>query len=261
VRSLLRPVLGSGDNTRLFSFGVDPADRWSPAVARLNTDVWLYYMDRQSLVPRTTVLDGIDTAFDLDRAGWAPPGSTFEPDERRTSHFSELAARLRAASVRWVLAWEPVPEDQAIRRGEVQLAEMESPLRLYELRDPRPRVFWSEALPPRPGSQGDVRYERPDPHTILLTASSPPGLLVVSEGWNPAWRVYGPEGAVTPQQVDGRYLAFPTPGGARSYRLHYEPAWRTLALALSSLGLLLEGQLVVAGISRRSRASARAPSA
>jgi hypothetical protein len=58
---------------RWFSYGVaqSPPLHWSPAVAARNSDVWLFYMDRQALLPRTQVLDGLEGAFDVDRMGLA----------------------------------------------------------------------------------------------------------------------------------------------------------------------------------------------
>ena len=70
---------GAGANRRRLALlrvcaGNVPGLRWAEEVARRNSDVWLYYVDRQALVPRTHVIDGLVGAFDEDRAGWAPPG-------------------------------------------------------------------------------------------------------------------------------------------------------------------------------------------
>ena len=251
VRALLAKAEAGGE--RLFSFGVLGSDgvRWSPLVARLNSDVWLYYMDCQSLLPRTNVLAGLDAAFDEDRTGWAPAGSTLHATERRTSRFRELADRLRRASVRWVLSWAPLPGDLTIPRGEARLPEIENPLRLYELQGARPRAFWSEgpAESPVPDPRGSVTFERPDPHTILLHATSPPGLVVVTESFHPDWRVFilGDGGSPGPLRVDGGYLGFATPGGDRRYALRYQPSWRGTSLAMASSGLALAAALLLWG--------------
>ena len=80
-------------------------------MARQNSDVWLFYLDRQSLLARTHVLDGLEGAFDVDRMGVAPDGSTLSLAETRVERYPEIHERLRGANVRWVLAFHPLPED------------------------------------------------------------------------------------------------------------------------------------------------------
>ncbi len=248
VRSLVAPAAGS--NERWFSFGVAGSEaRWSPWVARINSDVWLYYMERQSLLPRTTVLDGFDAAFDEDRTGWEPPASTLHPAERRPTAFSTIVERLRLASVRWVVSWKPLPEDLVTLRGEARMPEMVDSLRLYELRGARPRAYWSPTgLAPDP--RGTVVYERPDPHQIWLRVSAPRGVVVVTEGYHRDWRAVGPEGTVPVSTAGDRYMGFSTPGGDRTYTLRFEPAWRGRSLALLGAGCAL---VAVLGLSRLNR--------
>ena len=83
VARLVAQVRTAGD-WRFFAYGGGnvPGLRWAEEVARRNSDVWLYYVDRQALVPRTHVIDGLFGAFDEDRAGWAPPGSALSARER-----------------------------------------------------------------------------------------------------------------------------------------------------------------------------------
>lgn len=243
VRSLVARTAGS--NERWFSFGVEGSGaRWSPWVARLNSDVWLYYMERQSLLPRSTVLDGLDAAFDEDRTGWAPPASTLHPTERRPAALPTIAERLRRASVRWVVSWKPLPEDLVTLEGEARMPEIVDPLRLYELRGARPRAFWSPTgLAPDP--RGTVVLERPDAHQIRLRVSSPPGLVVVTEGFHRDWRAAGPAGTLQLSRVDGRYMGFETAGGDHTYTLRFEPAWRGPSLALLAAGCLLVAALAL----------------
>ena len=76
---------------RWFSYGVahSPPLHWSPAVASRNSDVWLFYLDRQALMPRTHVLDGLEGAFDIDRMGLAPEGSTLAVAEASPALFRQ----------------------------------------------------------------------------------------------------------------------------------------------------------------------------
>jgi hypothetical protein len=255
VRSLV--ALTQGSDQRWFSFGAEGSDvPWSPRVAGLNSDVWLYYIERQSLLPRSNVLDGLDAAFDEDRTGWGPRGSTLSALERRPSAFPAIAERLRRASVRWVLSWKPLPEDLVVIKGEARLPEILDPLRLYELRGALPRSYWSPAgLAPDP--RGIVTCERPDPHHIRLRVSAPPGLVVITEGFHRDWQATGPSGAPVPlARVDGRYMGLQSSGGDATYTLSFEPSWRTPSLALFGVGCALAAALGLGRFDGRAAAAA-----
>ncbi len=90
VAALVRPAAAEGAY-RWFSYGVayTPGLRFEPILSRAASDVWLYYLDRQSLLPRTPALDGWQGAFDVDRTGWAPAGSTLRVDETTPERFRE----------------------------------------------------------------------------------------------------------------------------------------------------------------------------
>jgi hypothetical protein len=244
VEALVEPARREGP-FRWFSYGVahSPPLTWDPAVARQNSDVWLFYLDRQSLLARTHVLDGLEGAFDVDRMGLAPDGSTLSLAETRPERYPEIHERLRGANVRWVLAFHPLPEDLVRLRGEARLPGVREPLRLYELREPRPRAFWApgvdEQAPP-PGSDrpdATVRYERLDPHTVRLTASTPPGFIVVLDGYHPDWAAEDRSGPVPLLRGRGRYQVVATPGGPRELTLRYRPRWPRPAFGLAALAL------------------------
>ncbi len=277
IREVVEPLRAEGPY-RWFSYGVarSPALRWNPAVARRDSDVWLFYLDRQSLLPRAPVLDGLDGAFDIDRMGLAPAGSTLSVEEARPALFRHHYRRLRLAGVRWVVGFHPLPEDLVRLRASVPLPEVAEPLRLHELRDPLPRAFWvGEAeveadparraarledpafdprrtvlleAPPPAGAAGRagarlegarVEYEAVDAHTVRLTARTPPGFLVVLDGDHPDWTAEDESGPVASLRADGRYRAVPTPGGDRRVTLRYAPRWRAPALALAAVGALV----------------------
>jgi hypothetical protein len=250
VEALVEPARREGP-FRWFSYGVahSPPLTWDPEVARQNSDVWLFYLDRQSLLARTHVLDGLEGAFDVDRMGLAPEGSTLTLAEARPERYREIHGRLRGANVRWVLAFHALPEDLVRLRGEADLPGVREPLRLYELRDPWPRAFWapardSEASPPGRGrAKATVRYERLDPHTVRLTASTPPGVIVVLDGHHPDWRAEDRSGPVPVLRGAGRRQVLPTPGGEREITLRYCPGWTRLGLALAALALVGLGAL------------------
>lgn len=271
-------------NDRWFSYGVlsSPGLHWNPAVALRNSDVALYSATRQSLVPITHELDSLEGAFDLDHMGWAPEGSTLTLEERTPARHRELHQRLRLANVRWVLSFHELPADLVALKQQVQLREIRQPQRLYEVRDPLPRAFWVgeaeviadpaarrrrledpsfdakrtavlETPVPVPSPRSPtaregtpmVSYERLDPHTVRLRASTPPGYLVVLDGHHRHWRVEGSGGPSGPVRANGRYWALPTPGGEHTLTVRYEPPWRTPALVASALAALAALVLVV----------------
>jgi hypothetical protein len=208
-------------------------------MARRNSDVWLYYLDRQMLLPRTQVLDGLDGAFDEDRVGWAPVGSTLDATERVPAAFRRQHARLRQAAVRWVLSFHSLPEDLALLRGETRLAEVLETVKLYELREPWPRAFWTPRVenPIVPG-KGSVSWKRIDPHTVLLRVRAPAGYVVVSEGFHPSWSAVDAGGRARPiVRAGDRYWAIPTRGGDETLTARFAPPWRPFALAAWGLGV------------------------
>ncbi|HXB55243.1 MAG TPA: hypothetical protein VN461_10695 [Vicinamibacteria bacterium] len=256
---------------RWFSYGVanSPGLAWNAQTALRGSDVWLYYLDRQSLLPRTHVLDGLEGAFDVDRTGWAPQGSTLPVSEVSPSFFRQHHARLRLANVRWVLSFAPLPSDLVSLRRTLRFPELKEPLQLYEIRDPLPRalfvprheveldtkrlrarvedpafdpqkaVLLASAPPALPVASplfpesSRVAYERIDPHTIRIRSSTPPGYILVLDGYHPGWKATS-EGVPVPLlRADDRAWALPTPGGDRVYLVRYHPSGATLALALS----------------------------
>ena len=232
---------------RWFSYGVahSPPLHWSAAVASRNSDVWLFYLDRQALMPRTHVLDGLEGALDVDRMGLAPEGSTLAVAEASPALFRQHDDRLRLANVRWVLSFHPLPEDLVSLRDEIRFGEVREALLLYELRDPLPRTFFVPSLDDAPpggwGRAGEtagsrVAYERVDPHTVVLKAMTPPGFLVVLDGHHPDWKAEDRSGPVPLQVAFGRYQAIPTRGGDAVVTLRYRPAWRAPALFLLAIG-------------------------
>ena len=210
IREVVEPLRAEGPY-RWFSYGVarSPALRWNPAVARRDSDVWLFYLDRQSLLPRAPVLDGLDGAFDIDRMGLAPAGSTLSVEEARPALFRHHYRRLRLAGVRWVVGFHPLPEDLVRLRASVPLPEVAEPLRLHELRDPLPRAFWvGEAEVEADPTRRAARLEDPafDPRrTVLLEAPPPAGAA-------------GPAGAWPRARASSTRRSTPTPCGSRRAR-------------------------------------------
>jgi catechol 2,3-dioxygenase-like lactoylglutathione lyase family enzyme len=231
---------------RWFSYGAANSSgvRWNQATALKGSDVWLYYVDRQALLPRTQAFDGLEGAFDVDRAGWAPTGSTLAVAEMSPALFAGQVGRMRLANVRWIVSFDRLPEEVVRLRREVAFPELLVPLLLYELRDPLPRAFVAQAWPVseaelRPSLQARVEYSRPDPHHVVVRVDSPPGTVVVLDPSHSSWGLVGPDGTHPTTKALGRYIAFPTPGGEQVFTLRLDPAWRFPALVLTSVGLLV----------------------
>ena len=226
---------------RWFSYGVahTPGLRFTPLLARAPSDVWLYYLDRQSLLPQTQVLDGLEGGADVDRTGLSPTGATLRAGEAAPGRFAGHHRLLQLANVRWVLSFSPLPDALVARRGEARLPEIDSPLGLYEMREPLPRVFFQPSLSDASlavPESGAIAYERIDPHTVVLRANTPPGFLVVLDGHHPDWRAEDRSGPVPLRVAFGRYQAVPTRGGEAVVTLRYQPAWRAPAVWLFGLG-------------------------
>lgn len=262
--------------SRFFSYGVayTPGLAFEPAMGRAKTDAWLFYIDRQALLPSTPALDGLESALGVDATGWTPDGAALSVEETIPERFAECRRRLQLAGVRWILSFRPLPDGLVSRRAEVKLAEVVPPLVLYELRGALPRAYWvprfeveadprrrqarledpsfdpesavlleepPRAVPSAEGAQAEpeVGYETIDAHTVRVRARTPPGILVVLDGHHPDWVAADGSGEVPLLRANGRYRALVTPGGDRTFTLRYRPRWRPLALALSALGLLV----------------------
>ena len=244
---------------RFFSYGVahSPALLLEPGhVARV--------LGRLALLPRppgaaaaharpSTASKG---AFDVDRMGLAPAGSTLAVAEAEPGALSPaLRPASRPANVRWVLSFDPLPEELASRRAEVRLARgPASRCVLYELAGRRCRAPSSYGCldgPPRPrpadGGDGESRvaYEPESiAHTVAHQGDGPP--RGSSWSWTATTRTGRPR-TVGPGPRSSRvraYRAIPTRGGEPSLTLRYRPRWRAPALLLARHGGA--GRLVLA---------------
>jgi hypothetical protein len=253
-----------GERFRVFGYGIGntPGLRFAPALLRENSDVWLYYLDRQVLWGRAPVLDGLEGALDEDRTAWAPAGATLDASEAVPALFASVHPRLRLANVRWILSFAPLPADLVTERGAAALPEVLQPLRLSELRDPLPRAFFVsslDALEPGEGT-APVEVSTQGPHAIHLRARTPPGYLVLLSGWNPGWRARRDDGApVDVLRAAPRYIALATPGGEQVFRLEYRPRWWPWSLAFLGLGAIAALAALVPSLRSRPAAAAATP--
>ncbi len=260
---------------RWFSGGLaaTPAVRFDPSVALRNRDESLYAMERQALLPRMHVLDGLEGALDEDRTGLLPETAQLPVSLRSTSQLARYRGRLRAANIKWVIAWRPLPIEGFSLRASVRHPEILEPMLVYELRDALPRAYWvgkAEVVPDRAARMArleevgfdpshiallsnwppalpnaaevtvsNVAYESRDAHTVQISGDSPPGFLVVLDGFHRDWHAQGDRGAVPILEAQGGYRAVATAGGPFRIVMRYRPSWLGPALFLFLLGASL----------------------
>jgi hypothetical protein len=162
---------------RWFTYGAGYAEalRWRPEVARTRRDVWLYAVDRQALVPRSHVIDGLEGAFDVDRMGLAPEGAALPVAEMRPSAHAALQRRLELANVRFILSFDAIEDARLRLRATIDIGEVLEPLRLHEVRRPLPRAFFvpRHEVEPSPEARR-TRLEGFDPREAVILDSEPP---------------------------------------------------------------------------------------
>jgi hypothetical protein len=249
--------------------------RFSAWVAEANSDVIAYRVARQSLLGTSAALDGLESALEVEDS-FAPLASTLPAERRTAERFRDLVPQLRLANVRWVMSLAELPPDLVRLVSPIALAELEQPLRLYELLGPLERAFWTGRCEvvreraeiwrraaaqdfdarravlletnPVPGAcdapasgAARVAFEQPDAHTVRLRVASPPGFVVVLEGFHPDWTVEGGAGAIPLLRAYGRYWTFWTPGGEQTFVARFRPRWPMKAAILAALGLLAAG--------------------
>jgi hypothetical protein len=94
----------------------------------------------------------------------------------------------------------------------------------------------------------DVRYEYVDAHTVRIHARTPPGFVIVLDGYHPDWTAQDESRSPVPVlRANGRYRAIPTDGGVHVFTLRYRPRWRGPALAALAAGLVAAVALALAG--------------
>jgi hypothetical protein len=241
LRREVRPLaerIRAAQPTRLLAYGLAQSRgvAWAPETLRRATDLHLYALDRQGLLPRTHVLDGLEAALDEDRTGFAPRGASLEVAERWPSLFPAIRERARRAGVGFVLSFDPLPESARVEElVTARIPGVLTPLRLYALPDRLPRAFGVAERAGEPAPSVDWR--RVDPHSVDLRVAGGAGWVVVLEGFAAGWRARGPRGPVPILEEPERYWRLPFDGGEQEIQVRYQPAWLWPALALSAAAL------------------------
>ncbi|MDB5096315.1 MAG: hypothetical protein JWM80_736 [Cyanobacteria bacterium RYN_339] len=209
----------------------------------------------EAFVPQrySTLLGGIDNMGLYHKTGpFVPPNHVLDILGVRTAYVVPPAdERTSPATAGW-------------RRGPDQ-----GDIQVYENPHPQPRawrVIQATALPadqvdrlvtgeptfdparealledaPAPGglTPGNAAVEAISPNRLRVTTDGPgPGLVLVSERFEPGWQATTPEGAHLPVALaDGLVIAVAVPAGAQRFELRYRPpGWDAMvALSLASL--------------------------
>jgi hypothetical protein len=172
-----------------------------------------------------------------------------------------------------VLSFRDLPPGLAHLRGRARLQEIDSPLGLFELKAALPRAYYvpSFEVASDPGARSrrladpgfdpsrvvllwampvlrgaadagfagpaHVAYQRVDAHTVRVIARTPPGLLVVLDGYHRDWVAdeHGAPVALLP--ANDRYRAVVTAGGERVFTMRFRPSWPGQAFVAAAVGL------------------------
>lgn len=291
ARSLIDSVPPGPHRWFAYGFVNAPGVKVAPQVLAQNRDTWLYYFDRQTLLPRMQVLDGLEGALDEDRVGWASAGSTLTASERTPARYRETHGRVRAAGVRYVLSLLPIDDPHLEARGAAPIAQLAEPLRLYELKDALPRAFFVpravqataldiarriedpafdptsvvllETDPSAPSSgpataaPPSVRYTRIDAHTTQIATDTEAGFIVVLDNYDTNWIAESNGHPVPLLRANGQAMALKTQGGSQTVTLRYRPRWRERARFGVALGLFGLALLWLNGLRRVGRGARR----
>lgn len=117
--------------------------------------------------------------------------------------------------------------------------------------EPAREALVEAPLAPRNWTAGTATVERPS-FNRLRVATDGPGLLVVSESFDPGWRAFEGDRELPVYRVDGLLMGAEVDGGAHVLDFRYEPrSWRLGAIVSAAALLLLVGLLAGLGLKKR----------
>jgi len=159
-----------------------------------------------------------------------PDDRVLSPAEASCRNLDSILPRLREAAVQSVLAVDPLVHPDLEPDGVLAPGRI-APLvvRVYRLRDPRPRVEAS-------GTARVVETAFGANEVSLAVEAGRPEEVLLRDGWAPGWtaRVDG-EPAVL--RASGRHRSVAVPAGSHRVKMAYRPPGLGLALATSALAL------------------------
>jgi hypothetical protein len=217
---------------RLFacSFEESPAYLAARAARGAAHEAWSFALLLETLTPAFNVPLRVPTALSPDLTMLVPGVRVFSPAEASCRDLDAILPRLREAAVVWVLAVDPLVHPGLEPDGVLASARI-APLvvRVYRLRDPRPRVEAS-------GGARVVEEASGANALSLAVEADGPAEVLVRDGGAPGWtaRVDGQPAAL---RVSGRHRSVAVPAGTHRVEMTYWPPRLGLALAASALAL------------------------
>jgi hypothetical protein len=217
---------------RVFACSVEESPAYLAGRAARGTDheAWSFALLLETLTPSFNVPLGVATALSPDLTMLVPGDRVFSPAEASCRDLDSIVPRLREGAVQWVLALDPLVHPELEPDGVLAPARI-APLavRVYRLRDPRPRVEGS-------GSARVVEASFGANEVSLTVEANRPEEVLVRDGEAPGWtaRVDGEPATL---RSSGRHRSVAVPAGRHRVEMAYRPRGLGLALAASVLAL------------------------
>jgi hypothetical protein len=229
------PTLRQG---RVFTCSLDesPAYLAGRAARGADHEAWTFALLLETLTPAFNVPLRVPTALSPDLTMLVPGDRVFSPAEASCRDLDAILPRLREAAVHSVLSVDPLRHPDLVADG-VLAPERVSPLvvRVYRLRDPRPRV---EVL--RHGRVVEAAFGANA--VSFAVEADRPGEVLLRDGWAPGWSARV-DGQPTALGTSGRHRSFTVAAGRHHVEMAYRPRGFSLALAASVLGLVAAAAL------------------
>ena len=223
---------------RVFACSLEesPAYLAGRAARGADHEAWSFALLLETLTPAFNVPLRVPTAMSPDLTMLVPGDRVFSPAEASCRDLDSILPRLREAAVQSVLAVDPLVHPELEPDGVLAPGRI-APLavRVYRLRDPRPRVEVSgnaRVLSPAFGAnEVSLAVEADRPEEVLLR-----------DGWAPGWTAHV-DGRPAPLRPRGRHRSVPVPAGRSRVEMAYRPPGLTAALVACGLGLAVAAVL------------------
>ncbi len=267
IRSQVLDRQGAG---RTFSYGVrrSPAFRAFFEARAPGTELWAFFVNRQSLFPFNNVLDRVETAEGIDRTWLLPNAPALTYPDYDPSRIAAILPILRNAATSRIVSFDP------LRSPELRLltATAAGPpglvLRVYELSAPWPRAYVAcraRIVPRRqallaPFSPGfdparDVALESEASAACRETAvrrldvdaadvaayevvTDGPGYLVTRDSFARGWKAWIDGRPAVVLRANGKHRAVGIEAGTHEVRFAYEPPGMRVGIAVTIVALV-----------------------
>jgi len=275
ARQVYRAIKNEGGRVFTCDIVSQPSYVAARPLSRTRDSSYVYAAMMESVTPHTNVTVGVPTALSEDLLSLAPVGRGLESGKATCRPFESIHDQLRLAAVTHVVSADSL-DSPSLRPVTTMHPARLSPLALfvYALRDPLPRFELATAiraaanaleartlaatsLVQQPGvvvidgvgvpgaAPGRVRLLGETPgHLRLEVEAQGQGVLVVRDGFDPAWHAMVNAVSVPVWRANARHLAIAVPAGQSQVELNHRPWQLPAGLALGGLSAI-----VLAGLS------------